>query len=345
MVNLSSKYMGLTLKSPVIAGSSGYTKSVSDIRKLEEAGAGAVVLKSIFEEQIRFETDEMLNEKSDVRLEPMLKGFDDIMGSRSYDYAEALEYLTDFAKEHTLNNYLDNIKAIKREVNIPVIASINCIFAYDWHFFAKKIQEAGADAIELNIYILPSDLKRTGEENEKIYFEIINSIKKYVSIPVSIKVGYYFSGLGQKIVELSNTGISGMVLFNRPFSPDIDIDNFEVTSGNILSSQAEYSQTLRWIAILNGKLGCDIAAATGVHDPETLIKYLLAGANAVQVVSAIYKHGFEFITQLNEGLKIWMEKHKFNNIDEFRGKISQYNATNPAVFERVQFMKLYSKIE
>ena len=345
MANLTTKYLGLTLKSPIIAGSSGFNNSLPNIKKLEEAGAGAVVLKSIFEEQIRFETEEMINLRSDEKMDAMLKGYDEILGSRSYDYAEAMQYLTDFAKDHTLNKYLENITMIKKEVNIPIIASINCIFMYDWHFFAKKIQDAGADAIELNIYVLPSDFKRSGIENEGIYFEIYNALKKYVTIPVSLKIGYYFSGLAQKVVELSKTGVAGLVLFNRPFSPDIDIDNFEITSGKILSSPDEYAQTLRWIAILYGKVGCDIAAATGIHDENAVIKNLLVGANAVQVTSAIYKHGFEVISKMNDGLKTWMAKHKFETIDDFRGKISQFNIENPAVFERVQFMKLYSKIE
>jgi len=345
MINLTTNYMGLTLKSPIIAGSSGFTKSVSDIKKIEANGAGAVVLKSIFEEQIRYETEKMINEKSNARIDPMIKGFDEIMKTRSYDYAEAMEYLSSFAKEYTLDSYLNNIKAIKKEVNIPVIASVNCIFMYDWHSFAKKIQEAGADALELNIYILPSDLKRSGGENEKMYFDIIESVKKYVTIPISLKVGYYFSGLGQKLVELSNTGISGLVLFNRPFSPDIDLDNFKITPGNILSSPTEYAQTLRWIAILNGKLNCDIAAATGIHNYEAAIKNILAGANAVQVTSAIYKNGFEIISEMLKGIESWMKKHNFNSIEDFRGKINEYNLDNPAAFERVQFMKLYSKIE
>ena len=343
MANLETRYMGLTLKNPLIAGSSGLINNVENIKKLEENQAGAIVLKSIFEEQIRHEANVFMASGS-TSLSAMNKGFDNIMKSRSYDYAEAMDYITDFAKEHTLNEYLKLITDAKKAVKIPVIASVNCVFTYDWYSFAKKIQDAGADAIELNIYVLPSDPTKTGAENEDVYLNIINAIKPYVSIPVSIKISYYFSGLTNKLIELSKSGISGMVLFNRPYTPDIDIDNFEITPGNIYSSSHEYAHTLRWIAILAGRLGCDISAATGVHDHESLIKQLLAGANTVQVASVLYKHGFEHIRQMISGLENWMNLHHFNSIDDFRGKMSQVNLKNPADYERVQFMKLYSHI-
>ena len=344
MANLATRYMGLTLKNPLIVGSSGLTNSVENIKKLEENQAGAIVLKSIFEEQIRHEANAFMNSGSST-LSAMNKGFENIMQSRSYDYSEAMDYITDFAKEHTLNEYLKLITDVKKAVKIPVIASVNCVFTYDWYSFARRIQDAGADAIELNIYVLPSDPTKTGVENEDVYFNIISAIKQYVSIPVSIKIGYYFSGLSNKLIELSKSGIAGMVLFNRPYTPDIDIDNFEITPGNIYSSSHEYAHSLRWIAILAGRVGCDISAATGVHDHESLIKMLLAGANTVQVASVLYKHGFEHLGQMISGLESWMDLHHFDSIDDFRGKMSQVNLKNPADYERVQFMKLYSNIE
>jgi dihydroorotate dehydrogenase (fumarate) len=345
MVDLAVKYLGLTLKNPLIAGSSGLTNSIENLQKIEENGAGAVVLKSIFEEQIRYETDNLINQAGNERMQPMHKGFNEIMDKRSYDYAEAFDYISDFAKEHTLNEYLGFIEKAKKSVSIPVIASINCVYSYDWHYFAKRIQDSGADAIELNIYILPSDLHRTGLENENIYFQIAAMVKKYVTIPVALKISYYFSSVSQTIINLSNSGINGLVLFNRPFSPDIDIDKFQITSSNILSEPNDYSQTLRWIAILSGRLGCDLAAATGIHDHTSMIKQLLAGATAVQATSVMYRSGFESLGKIVSGLEIWMNAHHFNKIDDFRGKLSQINLENPAVFERVQFMKLYSQIE
>jgi len=344
MANLTTRYLGLTLKNPLIVGSSGLTNSIENICKIEENGAGAVVLKSIFEEQIRQETSSYID-SGNSSLSAMEKGFQDVLKSRSYDYSEAFEYMTNFAKEHTLNEYLKFIADVKKAVKIPVIASVNCVFTYDWYSFAKRMQDAGADAIELNIYVLPSDPKKTGAQNEEVYLNVINAVKKYVTIPVSIKMSYYFSGLSNKLVELSKSGIEGMVLFNRPYTPDIDINTFEITSGNTHSTAAEYAHTLRWIAILAGRVSCDISAATGVHDAESFIKQLLAGANTVQVASVLYKEGFGQIGKMLSGLENWMDRHNFKNIEDFRGKMSQVKLENPADYERVQFMKLYSKIE
>ena len=345
MLNLTTRYMGLELKNPLIIGSCGLTNSIENLKQIEAKGAGAVVLKSIFEEQIRHESDQLMNQKDSELMKPMHKGFEDIMDKRSYDYSEALQYISNFAREHTMKEYLGFISEAKKALSIPVIASINCVFAYDWQFFAKKIQDAGADAIELNIFVLPSDLNRSGDENEKIYYEIVERVKKFVTIPVALKISYYFSSVAKSVIELSNSGIDGLVLFNRPISPDIDIEKFQVTSANIYSSASEYSQTLRWVAILSGRLGCDLAAATGIHNHEAMIKQLLAGANVVQMTSALYKNGFDVIKNTLDGLMDWMESHEFKTIDDFRGKMSQSKQENPAVYERVQFMRLYSQIE
>jgi dihydroorotate dehydrogenase (fumarate) len=345
MLSLETKYMGLSIKNPLIVSSSGLTNSLSQIKEMADNGAGAVVLKSIFEEQIRHEAEKLMNDKDNIIMQPMLKGYDDIMKHRNYDYTEAMEYLSNFAKEHTLKDYLKFIQDVKETINIPVIASINCIYTYDWHSFAKKIEEAGADAIELNVYILPSDLNTTGVQNEEIYFKIIENVKKYVSIPISLKIGFYFSGLANKVIELSKTGIKGLVLFNRPYNPNIDINTFEITVGNIYSSPEENAQTLRWVALLSGHVGCDIAANTGIHTYEDLIKQLLAGANVVQIASVLYKHGIGEIKNILNGMKAWMESKNFKSIDDFRGMLSYKNIPNPAAYERVQFMKLYSQIE
>jgi dihydroorotate dehydrogenase (fumarate) len=345
MTNLTTKYMGLTLKSPIIAGSSGLTNSLNNLKQIEQAGAGAVVLKSIFEEQIRHETDSLINKPDSELMKPMHSGMEELLKTRSGDYVQALEYIRNFAKEHTLKEYLTFVEDAKKAVKIPVLASINCIYAYDWQFFARKIQDAGADAIELNIYVLPSDLHRTGLDNEKIYYDIIKKVKEYVTIPVAVKIGYYFSSLAPTLIDISKTGIAALVLFNRAFSPDINIETFEITAASIYSTPAEYVHTLRWVGILSGRLGCDIAAATGIHTAEAAIKQLLAGANAVQVTSALYKNNIDHISSMTKGIESWMSEHKFNSIDDFRGKLSQIKLENPAVLERVQFMKLYSNIE
>ena len=310
---------------------------------MEAANAGAIVLKSIFEEQIVFEAAKFID-STDPSLSAMKKGFDDILQNRSYDYIEAMEYMTNFAKEHTLNEYLNFIKLAKKSVNIPIIASINCVSAYDWSFFAKRIQEAGADALELNLYILPSDVNKTAAIYDEMYRKIISDVKKFVTFPISLKLSYYSSSLVNTFVELSKSGIAGMVLFNKPYNPDINIRKIEISTGNIFSSEDEYLRSLRWTAILTGKVSCDIAASTGVHDYETVVKLLLSGANAVQVASLLYQKGIEEINNLTIGLSNWMDEHNFKIIEEFRGKLSQSNIENPAVLERVQFMKSYANI-
>jgi dihydroorotate dehydrogenase (fumarate) len=343
MANLSTNYMGLSLKNPIIVGSSGLTNSIENLKKMEAANAGAIVLKSIFEEQIVFEAAKFID-STDPSLSAMKKGFDDILQNRSYDYIEAMEYMTNFAKEHTLNEYLNFIKLAKKSVNIPIIASINCVSAYDWSFFAKRIQEAGADALELNLYILPSDVNKTAAIYDEMYRKIISDVKKFVTFPISLKLSYYSSSLVNTFVELSKSGIAGMVLFNKPYNPNINIKKIEISTGNIFSSEDEYLRSLRWTAILTGKVSCDIAASTGVHDYETVVKLLLSGANAVQVASLLYQKGIEEINNLTIGLSNWMDEHNFKTIEEFRGKLSQSNIENPAVLERVQFMKSYANI-
>jgi dihydroorotate dehydrogenase (fumarate) len=343
-MDISTTYMGLKLKNPLIIGSSGLTGSIDNIKKISDTGAGAIVLKSIFEEQIHHESQQKIKQDDDEKLEPIKKGYDEMLDKRPYDYAEAIDYISNFAKEQTLGNYLNFISLSKKAINVPVIASINCTSPYDWHYFARRIEQAGADALELNVYVLPSDIRYDALKVERIYQEIIQSVLKEVKIPVALKIGYYFSSLANKIVELSNSGVKGLVLFNRPYSPDIDINTFEITSGNVFSSGAEYVQSLRWIGILSGRVGCDLSSATGVHNYETVVKLLLAGANSIQVTSALYKYGNGIIDDMLSGLEKWMTLHKFNSIDEFRGKMSQSKVENPANYERVQFMRLYSRI-
>jgi len=324
MADLSTRYLGLTLKNPVIVGSSGLTRSANSIRDLEAAGAAAVVLKSVFEEEIAFEYEDILKEAGEQGVN--LDQFD------YYDYQ---------LKGEKLGRCTELIEECKKSVSIPVIASINCVYSHEWTSYARMLEEAGADALELTMFFLPTEFERSSEEKEKAYFEIIERVLKQVSIPVALKISYYFSNLGPMIQKLSNTGIAGLVLFNRFFSPDFDIDNLKVVSSNVFSSPSDLSISLRWIAIMAEKTNCDLAASTGVHDGAAVIKQLLAGADAVQVVSALYKNGKGHIGEMLNFVQQWMEAKGYSRVDDFRGRLSQEKSSNPAVYDRVQFMKYF----
>jgi dihydroorotate dehydrogenase (fumarate) len=344
MENLQTTYLGLKLKNPLIAGSCGLTNSISSIKELAKRGIGAIVIKSLFEEQIHVETEKVIKNDQD-NVKTFTHAPDTIFSKRIYDYDEAYSYIYDFAKRNTLGKYLDFLKEAKNSVPIPVIASINCVSNQDWHAFAKKIEETGVDALELNIYILPSDWRRSGEDNEKIYFDIIREVRNYINLPVAVKIGYYFSSLAQSVQKLSQSGIKGLVLFNRPYNTDIDIDTIGLSHGSIYSSREEFTHSLRWISILSGHVSCDLSASTGVHDYKAFVKQILAGATTVQIASALYTEGFDIIPEILKNTEKWMNKHKFEMVDSFRGKLSQSNLENPAAIERVQFMKFYSGID
>lgn len=346
MIDLSCNYMGLNLRNPIVVGSSGLTSSLENLRTIDKMGAGAVVLKSIFEEQIEFETTKLL-ESDNPTVKAWNETFRKIISKDEYFYDEAFEYLTGYAREHSLSQYLSLVSKAKEELDIPVIASINCNTTREWQFFAKKLQDAGADAIELNIYVLPSDFKKSGIENEEIYFNIISEVQKFVTIPISVKTGFYFSGLAGTLLKLSETGIAGLTLFNRPYNPDIDIEELKVTASNIFSNETEYAHTLRWVALLSGKLKCDIAASTGIHNYDTVIKQLLAGANVVHMASAFYRSypdQFHVIPEVIAGIRTWMDDHKFNKISDFNGTLSSTKINNSAAYERVQFLRLFSSV-
>ena len=327
MIDLSTKYLGLNLSNPLIVGSCGLTNSIDDIKDLESKGAGAIVLKSIFEEEIILEYEQELKNVA----------FDD----NNLEYYDYFDYKI---KEDNIKKYIELIEGCKKEVKIPVIASINCISSTEWIFFAKKIQEAGADALELNAFILPTDLERSSGETEQIYFNIIRNVKKEITIPVSLKISYYFSNLAKMIKQLSETEVEGLVLFNRFYSPDFDLDNRRVISTNVLSAPEDLAISLRWIAIMANRVNSDLAASTGVHDGSGLIKQLLAGATAVQAVSTFYKNGTNQISQMLSDLETWMKKNNYKSISDFRGQMSQANSHNPAIFERVQFMKYFGEM-
>ncbi len=328
MADLKTKYLGLDLKNPVIVSSSGLTSNLENLKKIEQQGAGAVVLKSLFEEQIKHEGDKAFMESGLAK-----------------QYPEAEDYLINYTKNNTVGDYLKLIKEAKNELSIPVIASINCISAEEWTYFAKEIEKAGADALELNIFILPSDPHISGKENESVYFKIVEKIKNEVNIPVALKVSSYFSGFAEFAQKLSWAGVNGLVLFNRFFSPDINIEDLTIKPTNIYSSKEELSFSLRWVAILSDIVHCDIAASTGIHDGESAIKQILAGAAATQVCSVLYKEGFEKIGEILSSMENWMDDKGFKTIDDFKGKLSFEKAQNPAAYARLQFIKHYAGIE
>jgi dihydroorotate dehydrogenase (fumarate) len=323
MIDLSTKYLGLNLKNPLIVGSCGFTNSIDKIKELADNNAGAVVLKSLFEEQIQAELDANLE-------------------SYNADYPGATDYIREYTRGNEVGDYLKLISGTKKAVDIPVIASINCVSSREWVSFAKAIEGEGADAIELNISLLPSNPKMTSSDNERKYSEIIDSISDLVSIPLALKMSHYSASLANLIQKLSWTDkISGFVLFNRYYTPDIDIEKMVVKSADVLSSPAEAAGPLRWIALMSGLIEKDLVASTGVHDSEGVIKQILAGATAVQIVSTLYKNGAEQIAKMQQGIELWMEQKSFTRLADFRGRLSYGRATEPAVFERTQFMKYY----
>ena len=328
-MDLTTSYLGLELENPIIAGSSGLTSTLNGIVSLEEQGAGAVVLKSIFEEEILLDVDARLTEAEES---PVIYS----------GLSETLDYIDLHIREENLKKYLQLIQDAKKAVSIPVIASINCISHEDWIHFTRRMEEAGADALELNVFLNPADFKN--KEFEKAYFRIIEKVLATVRIPVAIKISKYFTRLGLSVKALSETGIAGLVMFNRFYTPDIDIEKIELTTPRMFSTRDELYETLRWIAILSARVPCNIAASTGIHTGEDVIKVLLAGATAIQVVSTLYKNGPDQIKQMLKKLEVWMQEKGFDSLDQFRGKISRMYGADPAAFERMQFMKHFSEI-
>jgi len=299
MVDLKTMYMGLELKNPIIIGSSGLTSNLDSIKQMSKAGSSAVVLKSLFEEQIMMEVNQSMGDYNPF-----------------HGHTEMYDYQKYFEKQHILEEYLQLIKDAKKAVDIPIIASINCMSSAEWTKFAKDIERAGADALELNV---------TSE----------------ISIPISIKISHYFDNLANTLQRFSQTKIKGMVLFNRFYNTDIDIEKEELVGGNFYSTSDDMSNTLRWIGIMNGLVECDLCATTGIHNGKDAIKFLLAGASAVQMVSSIYINSADIIETSLREVKDWMEKHNYKSIDEFRGKLSKTSEMNTALYERVQFMKYF----
>lgn len=324
MANLNTTYAGLKLRNPFIISSSGLTSSLERIRKLDSLGAGAIVLKSLFEEQILHEAGTM---------------------AESSDYPEAMDYLNRYTRENSVAEYLNLIRDSKKAVQIPVIASINCVSSGEWVDFARRIEEAGADALELNVFFLPVDKNKAGSEYEKIYFELLEKLKGSLGIPLIIKLGSNFTNPTNIVNQLYFRKADAVVLFNRFYSPDIYLDEMSMGSSDVFSSPSDIRTTLRWIGIISSIIPeIDLAASTGVHSGEGAVKMILAGATAVQLCSVLYKNGLEFLSDIIDKLESWMLNNDYKSLEEFRGKMNYSNFENPQVYERAQFMRYFSNL-
>ena len=327
MANLSVNYMGFQLKNPIIASSSGLTDSVEKIVELEKHGVAAVVLKSLFEEQILMDVDS----------QRMNNIFD--------SYSEAEGYIAYYTRRNALDSYIELIDNAKQNTSIPIIASINCTSAEQWIDFAGDVQAAGADGLELNVFILPSDPTIHGRTIEQIYLDIATNVSKSVSIPVALKVHHYFSGMANFMTELSNTGIKSLVLFNRFYQTDVDLEKMKISSGHIFSTPEDNTMVKRWLSILSGRVNCDLAASTGIHNAETALKNLLLGANAVQLASVVYQKGPSAITGMLDEMDRWLDDKKIGTVEEIIGKLRQADSIRPMAYERAQFMKYFSDVK
>ncbi|MBN2273019.1 MAG: dihydroorotate dehydrogenase-like protein [Bacteroidales bacterium] len=320
-MDLKTSFLGLTIGNPFIVSSSGLTSTADSIKKCADHGAGAVVLKSLFEEQI------MADKKTLLQHDDMY-----------FWYPEALDYVGNFTKEQGLQEYLRLIEEAKKAVKIPVIASINCVSPVEWPEFAKSIKDAGADGLELNIFIPPTNIKLTGYKIEETYLDIVREVRKVTDLPLAVKVGYYFTNVYRELFKLSNLEINSIVMFNRYYRPDIDINKLSIVTSNVFSSPDEITLALRWIALLSGKVKCELIGATGIHDYSGVVKNILAGATAVQLCSTLYKNGIGYLEVLHKDLETWMASKGYNDLKAFRGLITK-NEENCTAFERVQFMK------
>jgi len=323
MSTLNTVFAGLNLKNPIIAASSGLTQSVSQINELANAGVAAVVLKSIFEEEILMEMEQVQHQ---------------MVGQLSV-FPETRDFLDEEPHIDLIRDHIQLIAEAKASVNIPIIASINCVSNQKWTYIAAEFEKAGADAIELNLFSLPSDMNRPAGEIEQMYLDLVDEVCNSVKIPVILKVSPYFTSLGQMLKKFSLLPIKGIVLFNRYYSPDIDIVHKKLVSSFVLSAPSEIALPLRWTAITSQQLNISLAASTGIHSTSDVIKLLLAGSSAVQIASVIYESGAEIIGKMLSELQIWMQQNDYHSIGDFKGKLSLGRQNDAAEWERVQFMR------
>jgi len=325
MIDLSTSYMGLDLKHPIVPGSSPLSKKISGIKQLEDAGAPAVVLFSIFEEQLKNEADQL----------------DDFLSSNADFNAEAQSFFPSYDDFETgPEEYLEHIRKAKEATDIPIIASLNGVSLSGWTSYAKQIQEAGANGLELNMYYMAADPGISGSQVEDRYVEVIKSIKNSVQIPVSIKLSPFFSSISNMAVKLNEAGANSLVLFNRFYQPEININEMAVEPRLVLSTSHDKYLPMRWIAILFEKIKGDLAASTGVHYTEDVVQMLMAGASITQVTSVLLEKKLSWISETTNNLSSWLEKHEYNSVKEIVGIMSQNKCNEPAAYERANYMKV-----
>lgn len=323
-MDVSTTYVGLPLKNPLVHSASPLSQTLDGIRRLEDAGVAAVVMHSLFEEQINEESHQL----------------DHYLSYGEGSQAEAFSYFPDLDHYHVgPDEYLSGIAAAKRAVDIPIIGSLNGVSAGGWTEYARRIEEAGADALELNVYFIPADIRMTGHEVEDMYVDVVTSVKRSVSIPVAVKVGPFFSSFGHVATRLAAAGADALVLFNRFFQPDFDLDTLSVVPRLRLSHPDEFRLPLRWIAILYGRVDVDFALTTGVRSPDAVVRALMAGANAVMVTSELLERGVGRAAELLAGMTEWLTEHEYESVTQIRGSMSQRHCAEPAAFERANYMK------
>ena len=324
-MDLSTTYMGLELSSPIVPSASPLARKVENIQWMEDEGAAAVVLQSLFEEQI--------TEESHV--------LDHFLSYGEESTAEALSYYPDLGSYNTgPDEYLEMVRAASESVDIPIIGSLNGVSTGGWIEHAKLIQDAGAKALELNIYYIPTDPEMGSEKVEKMYVDVVSDVCGSVNIPVAVKIGPFFSSPVHMAKRLVDAGASGLVLFNRFYQPDFDLDNLEVVPHLVLSGSDELRLPLRWIAIMYGKVATDFGLTGGVHRPNDALKAIMAGANVAMMTSALLQHGIQHISEVLSGMWSWMEENEYDSVEQMRGSMSQQNVAQPAAFERANYMKV-----
>lgn len=330
MVDLTTSYLGLALKNPVVASASPISKKLDGIRKLEDAGAAAVVMYSLFEEQIVHESlalDHFLNRGTDT-------------------YAESLTYFPDLQHYNVgPEEYLELIRKAKKAVNIPVIGSLNGVSTGGWIDYAKRIEEAGADALELNVYYVATDINLTSQELEQNYVDLVKDVRSQVKIPLAVKLSPFFTALPNMANRLVQAGVNGLVLFNRFMQPDLDIETLEVTPNLILSNSNELRMPLRWVAILYGRIQADMALTTGVHTAQDVLKSVMAGASVTMLASALLTHGVKHVSDILNDMQMWMQTFEYESVQQMKGSMSQRAVAEPAAFERANYMKALTSFD
>jgi dihydroorotate dehydrogenase (fumarate) len=324
-VDLTTTYLGLSLPHPIVASASPLSATVDGICRLAEAGAAAVVLPSLFEEQIDDDANHL----------------DHYLGYAADSFAEAISYFPE-AEQYRIGpeEYLERIVKARAATDVPIIASLNGVSAGGWTDYAKLIEEAGAHALELNVYYIPTDLHLTGSNVEKMYLDVLKEVRQTVSIPVAMKLSPYFSATANMASRLADAGADGLVLFNRFYQPDFDLDSLTVTPHLVLSSGWELRLPLRWVAILHGRVPVDFAITSGVHSYEDALKAVMAGASVVMVASELLQHGIGRLGEIVHGMTVWMTEHEYESVAQMRGSMSQMCVAEPAAFERANYMKV-----